>query len=251
MKSLSEISYEEKSNEEEEEQEEWEVEKILKERTKPKKDKKTGCCIKVKEYLVKWVGFANPTWEPEENLTNCEETLKDFLLSQIMKKLKQEKNNKLLITKRKNSFNSLSDEDKDIETSAVSNSVKVNKSVINNNKENMTNKDNDIGYDIEIGKDSEDKKEEKDEIIVFNGGLDVDNDHQDIKILSIKSMKIPKNKTEGIILNIKYEKDGNTFIETFNTKTEEIPKTYLIQYYEKFICDNFKGSECHNEMNFE
>ena len=81
MESLSEPSVDE----------EWEVESILKERTKKTKDKKTGRIKHVKEYLVKWLGYKDPTWEPEENLENCQELLKDFLLSQIMKKLKSSK----------------------------------------------------------------------------------------------------------------------------------------------------------------
>ena len=97
MQSLSELSLEENSKEEEE----WEVEKILKERSKRVKDKKTGRYVATKEYLVKWLGFDKPTWEPEENLENCQDILKDFLLSQIMKKLKAEnKKNKILENKR-------------------------------------------------------------------------------------------------------------------------------------------------------
>ena len=255
MQSLSELSIEENSKEEEEE---WEVEKILKERSKRVKDKKTGRYVATKEYLVKWLGFDKPTWEPEENLENCQDILKDFLLSQIMKKLKAEnKKNKILENKRKNSFNSLSDvEEQDMETSTKSNSVNVNN--INNKKKKMDKddtKETDMDFDIEIGKDCEAKRnkgknKEKDEIIVVNDDMKENKDQLGFKIMCIKSMKIPKDKNEGIILNIKYEKGGKTFIETFNTKIEEIPSDYLVKYYEKFICDKFQGSEYNEEMSF-
>lgn len=255
MQSLSELSKEESS-----EQEEWEVEKILKERSKRVKDKKTDRYVVIKEYLVKWLGFAKPTWEPEENLDNCQEILKDFLLSQIMKKLKAEnKKNKILENKRKSSFNSISDdEEQDMETSTISNSVNVNKNINNNKKKKVDKCDNnetDVDFDIEIGKDYEvktkkGKNKAKDEIIVVNEDIKGNNDQLELKIMSIKSMKIPKDKNQGIILNIKYEKEGKTFIEKFNTKIEEIPSDYLVKYYEKFICEKFQGSEYNEEMSF-
>ena len=178
MQSLSELSNEENS------EEEYEVEKILKERTIQGKDKKTGRVIKTKEYLVKWVGYNNPTWEPEENLENCQEILKDFLLYQIMKKLQkgknvkshsQEKNKKVIERKRKRSDNSdndgenNSDEEKENETSTISNSVprsvNLNKNVNNNKKKKLSNnddKENDIDINIKKEKGGY-KSEEEDE----------------------------------------------------------------------------------------
>ena len=29
-------------------------------------------------YLVKWKGYAVPSWQPEDNLVNCTEALRDF-----------------------------------------------------------------------------------------------------------------------------------------------------------------------------
>ena len=127
MESLSEPSVDE----------EWEVESILKERTKKTKDKKTGRIKPVKEYLVKWLGYKDPTWEPEENLENCQELLKDFLLSQIMKKLKSSKKPektendsdectpKLNNKKRKSpdTKNNITDDEQEKSVSTVSNSI--------------------------------------------------------------------------------------------------------------------------------
>ena len=45
-----------------EEEEEWEVEEILDSRR----------ALGRLQYLVNWRGFVDPTWEPEENLTEVE-----------------------------------------------------------------------------------------------------------------------------------------------------------------------------------
>lgn len=280
MQSLSELSNEENS------EEEYEVEKILKERTIQGKDKKTGRVIKTKEYLVKWVGYNNPTWEPEENLENCQEILKDFLLYQIMKKLQkgknvkshsQEKNKKVIERKRKRSDNSdndgenNSDEEKENETSTISNSVprsvNLNKNVNNNKKKKLSNnddKENDIDINIKKEKggyksEEEDEDEiveveesdkEQNEIVKNEDEKGKNNVHEGFKIKRIKSMIIPKDKNEGIKFNIMYEKEGKTFIDIFDAKNEEIPSEYLIEYYEKFICDNNKGFQYNEEMVF-
>ena len=280
MQSLSELSNEENS------EEEYEVEKILKERTIQGKDKKTGRVIKTKEYLVKWVGYNAPTWEPEENLENCQEILKDFLLYQIMKKLQkgknvkshsQEKNKKVIEKKRKRSDNSdndnddNSDEEKENETSTISNSVprsvNLNKNVNNNKKKKLSNnddKEDDIDINIKKEKggyksEEEDEDEigevevsdkEQNEIVKNEDEKGKNNVHEGFKIKRIKSMIIPKDKNEGIKFNIMYEKEGKTFIDIFDAKNEEIPSEYLIEYYEKFICDNNKGFQYNEEMVF-
>ena len=170
-------------------EQEWEVEKIIKERTKLKKNKKTGKMQECKEYLIKWVGYKTPTWEPEENLEHSQEILKEFLLKEIMKKLKQEKNKsilqtsgvyryekspslteyKIVQTKRK-----LSESAKEEEPSTISNSIINNNTNTTKNKNNKKNKLNKkslsmqreikeeneadvISYDIEIVDDNKDK----------------------------------------------------------------------------------------------
>ena len=74
---------------------EWEVENILKERMRRRKNKKTGKMEFKKEYLVKWVGFKDTSWEPEENLEHSKEILRDFLIKRVMKTVKSN-NNKFL-----------------------------------------------------------------------------------------------------------------------------------------------------------
>ena len=52
---------------------EFEVEKILKMRKKYKNGK---FCY---QFLIKWVGYTQCTWEPVKNLTHCDELLIKFL----------------------------------------------------------------------------------------------------------------------------------------------------------------------------
>ena len=273
MESLSEFSDEEKSNNE------WEVEKILKQRTLTEKDEKTEAIKKIRYYLVKWVGYKKPTWEPEENLTNCEELLKDFLLSQIMKKLKQtndsprkNKKKKLINNKRKtpDTESNEEEEEKENDSTTVSNSMIMNVNKKKNKKkkkiENNFIKETDVGLDIESEKEIEIEISEEKEIPCENkedihNDNDKDNysildkdeneDIQGIKVLRINYMKIPKNIDEGITLNINYEKNGKTFNDIFNTKDGEIPKDYLVKYYEMFLCKNFQKGKYSEEMSFE
>ena len=53
------------------ENKEFEVEKIIKELQIYKQNKVNKNIEQIREYLVKLVGYKNPTWEPIENLENC------------------------------------------------------------------------------------------------------------------------------------------------------------------------------------
>lgn len=281
MESLSEPSVEE----------EWEVESIKKERTKKVEDKETGRTQYVKEYLVKWLGYDEPTWEPEENLEHCQEILKDFLLSQIMKKLKSSKkpektedecdectpsmskkkeksNNK----KRKSpdTPNNITDDEQEKSASTVSNSISKSHEGKNKKKkkEEIADDDNDdneikeidMNYDIEIEKKEKPKKKEKfletidGNTITIKDEKDVNEDNKDmsgINVMRINYMKIPENPEDGLEFNIKFKKKGKTFIETFNTKKDDIPNECLAKYYEMFIHENFKGCVFDKEMLFD
>lgn len=273
MESLSESSMEE----------EYEVEKILRERTRREIDKNTGQVYSVKEYLLKWVGYKEPTWEPEENLANCQELLKEFLLSQIIKKFQEDKKVKnnskeknhesISVNKNMKNMNNkkrkspdpiinMVEEEFDKDSTSVSNCVSVSRDRKNKKKkmevEEIKETDSDIVYDIEIEKGEEPKntiKENKNKsnINVKKEKISVnkDKDISGIKVIRINSMRIPDNLKDGISLNIKFEKNGKTFIENFNTKTELIPKDCLAKYYEMFILDNFKGCDFFKEMQFK
>ena len=58
---------------------EWEVENILGNRINKVRNPKTSAYELKKEYLLKWKGFLNPYWEPEENLQNYKHLLRDYL----------------------------------------------------------------------------------------------------------------------------------------------------------------------------
>lgn len=79
-----------RSNDSSYESSEYEVEKILNERTKTVYNKKTKVTSLKKEYKVKWVGYARPTWEPESNLFNCAKLLTEY------NQKKKEKENKIM-----------------------------------------------------------------------------------------------------------------------------------------------------------
>ena len=57
---------------------EYEVEKITDKRQFQKQNKITKKFELVTEFLVKWVGYEQLTWEPIQNLDNCQEALKEF-----------------------------------------------------------------------------------------------------------------------------------------------------------------------------
>ena len=272
-------------------EEEWEVETILKERSKKTKDKKTGRIMYVKEYLVKWKGYDEPTWEPEDNLEHCQEVLKDFLLSQIMKKLKSannpEKNkdeseagepsvnkkNKILNNKKRqcpDTPTNITDDEQEKSSSTLSNSL--SRSYDRKNKKKKKEeidvnevKEIDMNYDIEIEKKEKPKSKDNinkekfientnDNYIIINDNKDAEENNKDIsgiKVLRINYMSIPENPEDGISFNIKFKKKGKTFIETFNTKNDIIPKECLAKYYEMFIRENFKGCVFSKEMLFE
>ena len=163
---------------------EWEVEKILKERSKLKKNKKTGKMQSIKEYLIKWVGYKSPTWEPEENLENCQELLKDFLIGKLLQKYQNENKKKKNFSKKelchfedypnipdfkkekniKQSYNLNSEEQSTINNSINNNSISNKKCIfkkMNNSKLSVLEEEN-MFFDIEI--DEESKEKDKKEI---------------------------------------------------------------------------------------
>ncbi|KAL6077822.1 Chromobox protein 1 [Balamuthia mandrillaris] len=86
----------EEEGEEEEAEEEFEIENILDCRTNKG----------IKEYLVKWKGYPSSqnTWQPESDLTNCQELLQEFLRTQKDKgkeKQQQQKANDKQAEKKK------------------------------------------------------------------------------------------------------------------------------------------------------
>ena len=78
---------------------EYEVEAIVKDRIKKDHyDRKTRKWIYVTQYLIKWVGYEKPSWEPEENLDNCGILLNEY---------KRRKNESFIENKNDNNNNKL------------------------------------------------------------------------------------------------------------------------------------------------
>lgn len=198
-------------------EQEWEVEKIMKERTKIRKNKKTGKMQECKEYLIKWVGYKTPSWEPEDNLEHSQEILKEFLLKQIMKKLEKNKKKKTIqtpsicryekspsLTEYKIESTKLTESANEEEPSTFSNSVinynttiknkknrKSKKSLLSKKEKKDKNKGDAICYDIEIEdgcngseKDFKYETEEKSHCDKSEGNKEYENN---------KNKKIPYN----------------------------------------------------------
>ena len=76
----------------------FEVEKILKHRVRRKKNKKNDpYCNDKFEYLIKWVGYEKPSWEPESCLDNCQELLCEYKAHAFKKNKKNKKINTFYI----------------------------------------------------------------------------------------------------------------------------------------------------------
>ena len=158
----------------------------------------------------------------------------------------------------------ITDDDQEKSSSTVCNSI--SKSHDRENKKKKTEKvddekiiEIDLNYDIEIEKKEKPKSEEKRnkeemlDIVIKDekDEKDVNKDFSGIKVKKINNMKIPENPNDGISFNIKFKKQGKTFIENFNTKNDSIPNECLAKYYEMFIRENFKGCTFSKEMIFE
>lgn len=72
---------------------EYEVENILDHKRKRKFNYETKKYYYIKEYLIKWAGYDEITWEPEENLQNCKELLNDYWKLVKINKLRERNRN--------------------------------------------------------------------------------------------------------------------------------------------------------------
>ena len=233
---------------------EWEVEKILKDRTKRRKNKETGKIEPIKEYLIKWVGFKTPTWEPEENLENSQELLKDFLLKQIIKKCKKVKTKKKAINTINTSkiykheispnvteFQIKSNGNKEEEeqstfTNSINNQESSNKIKTNKNTgsslPSLAEEEENAFYDIEI--DGDEKKE----------GNDLKKEQESLKVnkgLESKYLKIVKNE-EIIVKNNEKENDNIAKIEKDDSHNQKINNINRIIPEKEDLIDSEKKS---------
>ena len=72
-------------------QSEYEVEQILTYRRKRKYIEESKKYFYIKEYLIKWTGYDETTWEPEDNLLHCQELLGEYWENLEKEKLKKRK----------------------------------------------------------------------------------------------------------------------------------------------------------------
>ena len=234
---------------------EWEVEKILKDRTKRRKNKSTGKMEPIKEYLIKWVGFKTPTWEPEENLENSQEILKDFLLNQILKKCKKVKTKKKSIntintskiyryerSPNETEFRLKSDgikeeEDQSTFTNSLNNQESSNKNA-KTNKNNgsslpsLAEEEENGFYDIEI--DGDEKKE----------GNEIKKEQESLKVntgVESKYLKIVKNE-EITVNNNEKEKKNIAKIEPDDSHNKKINNINRIIPEKEELIDSEKKS---------
>ena len=120
---------------------EYEVEKIIDMRITPKLNEFTQKLDFIKEYLIKWVGYEQPTWEPLENLDNCKELLKEFYKEKkrlLKEKAKKGKNPKI---NKKDQMHKKDESVKKSKQKKSNNKNKSNSSLLNNkNKEKIKQK---------------------------------------------------------------------------------------------------------------
>ena len=183
------------------------------------------------------------------------------------------KKNKILNNKKRqcpDTPTNITDDEQEKSSSTLSNSL--SRSYDRKNKKKKKEeidvnevKEIDMNYDIEIEKKEKPKSKDNinkekfientnDNYIIINDNKDAEENNKDIsgiKVLRINYMSIPENPEDGISFNIKFKKKRKTFIETFNTKNDIIPKECLAKYYEMFIRENFKGCVFSKEMLFE
>ena len=183
---------------------EFEVEKIIKERQIYKQNKINKKIEPSKEYLVKWVGYKNPTWEPTENLENCQILLNEFLMRKKKNQLKKAKINK------KNDINA---------NYCNANETKVFKLILDEeeNDKNM-NENNTIISQKNNLEDLENKKEDK--IIEESDELNVSSIIEQLKQKDkeIKIINDEKNIVQDNFLNnnIFSESSINLSIDNYN-----------------------------------
>ena len=181
---------------------EWEVENIEAHRIKTVKNPKNSSYELRKEYLLKWKGFTLPTWEPEENLQNCKDLLKDYL-----KKINGSENidnNDYEFNKDDNKINLKEEEEEEEKTISTAVSKNMNKSKKNKLKKNNKKKD------------------------IF-------------KILDVIGVKFPNKKGEDFIYKIKFRYKGKISAKMATNDNGIIPNNILVKFYEKLFSKVHQG----------
>ena len=232
---------------------EWEVEEIIDHRIRKIKNPKSSRYENRKEYLLKWKGFNNPSWEPEENLINCQQLLKEYLRKVTEKEQNDYKNNSELkekildiLTENGNSSSNkkitlLSHQKhprsvyKEEKFAAVINS----QNIINNiNIEKETNCHRTINFDNLCTSSLEILKSQA----KTNCNSEKDSDElNNIKILDVIGVRFPKNNSESIIYKLKMKINGKKETKMVKKENNMISNELLVKFYENTFWHYHKG----------
>ena len=225
---------------------EYDVEKILDYRVTPKftrgrKPKtKERKIISYEEYLVKWVGYDDPTWEPKENLIHCQTLLDNF---HKKKKKGDNENNLGKIKKQKKAFHK-----KEKLTRIKHKKYKLKNPINKKKQQNISNnfliKDNSNKNEDKDSLSLTDKKEvynflenynERD----YNSGNDFDSIN-DINLCSSKDGIVSKKKDSEEKENSENSNDNNIILSSnsYNNTNkfleENSPKIYSFSEFDSF-----------------
>jgi len=211
-------------------QQEWEVEKIIRDRQILKQNRINNRVEPVKEYLVQWVGYKYPTWEPVENLENCQEILNDYLSRKkhkIMEDVNSQNQNEQNKDELNNSYRIFNLTD-DVDFTEFKN--------YDNTNNKMNSEIEEYINDDESMKESEilnissiiNELKEKD-------NLNVNSNNNNNKIGDIFDAKLSKN-----IYELNYDSINNSNVENENNKekTDKIFQNSMILSRGKFNINN-------------
>lgn len=199
---------------------EYEVENILDHKKRRIFNYETKRYHFIKEYLIKWAGYDETTWEPEENLQNCQELLSDYWKLVKINKLREKYRNnnnktpkkliKIFFSHIKNS-NFMSIDNSKVAKSCFASPVRVSKNQISSNMSTLS--------DINSMSDLD-----RNRTIVWTKGEDIILSKNDESFLSKKRTKIFEDKkdlNESDFINEKYQIN----INSKSSKNKNISKT--------------------------
>lgn len=182
--------------------EEFEVEKILDYRKITNIDPNTKKKFIVEEYLIKWLGYNEETWEPISNLDNCKQLLNEF--KKNLKNKSRNKNSKSKISLNKTKSTSKAYNQKNKKTPSK--------------KEKLTEIAKIPKSCLKIPKPKKMKNSKKNYLL------------QNTAYNAIKTKKEVTNLKEEIIQAVKDKNKSKIFINDKNTMIENFDKNRYVLY---------------------
>lgn len=206
---------------------EYEVENILDHKRKRKYNLETKKYYYIKEYLIKWAGYDEISWEPEENLQNCQELLSDYWkLVKINKLRERNRNNnktpkKLVKSHRSHIIirNFISNNNSKITKSCFATPIRISKNQISSNMSTLS----DVSSMNELDRNRKLVKTKVEDIIL---------NKKDEVVLSKQSTKIFEDKKDLNEFNIIINKNKINFK---NSKNKKCSKNKKVNSYVKKV----------------